>query len=356
MSTRFYFATCQTGAEKAVKAEVGAELPRLRFAFSRPGFITFKDESDEGPPLVLRNGIFTRLWGEALGQAKDPADLPALLGRVPRGALLHRFDRDLHIPGEEPEGFVRNGHIASAGRAGERAAIPAGIPEAGSRARDRAPRVGETVYDLIWIDDFHLFLGRHVHAEYMVDAPGNVPDIPLPAHSPSRAYLKIEEAFARFKPPLERGNTVLEVGCAPGGATTALLARGMRVTGVDPQYMAETVAAAPFFTHVRKPARFATPDDLRGCNPDWLVVDMSIAPAEALPELAHVLKVLRGLFGSSLRLRQGFITLKLNDWKLAAEIPSYLERLERMGFRSLHPIQLCANRQEFFVNAADFRR
>ena len=52
---------------------------------------------------------------------------------------------------------------------------------------------------------------------------------------PSRAWHKLEEllAWARITPAA--GEQVLEIGCAPGGATVALLDRGLRVVGVDPQ-------------------------------------------------------------------------------------------------------------------------
>jgi 23S rRNA (cytidine2498-2'-O)-methyltransferase len=220
---------------------------------------------------------------------------------------------------------------------------------------NRVPQPGDEVYSLIWVDDFHVFLGRHVHSERLTVFPGNMPRIPLSAESPSRAYLKIEEAFCRFKPALEAGMRALEVGCAPGGATTAMLKRGLSVTGVDPQRMDEAVAASPAFSFIRKPARFLTPADLAGVNPDLLVMDMSIAPTEAINELAHVISLLRGNFGRQLRLRQGFLTLKLTDWKLAAEIPSYLKRLEALGFHGLRPIQLCSNRQEFFVWSSRFK-
>jgi len=347
VNPRFYFSTCQAGAEKAVKAEIAAEFPGLRFAFSRPGFVTFKEEPGNAMPLVLSRGIFTRLWGEVLGQTKERAGLPALLSLVPHGATLHCFDRDTFEPGREPEGFAPNGNVA---------AIMSQITgkEDPAPAVSGRPVVGSPVYDLIWVDDFHLFLGRHIHGAFMSGSPGNRMDLALPEGAPSRAWLKIEEALARFKPSMEQARIVLEVGCAPGGATTALLGRGLQVTGVDPQFMDEKVLSDSRFAHIRKPARFLTADELRDCNPDWIVMDMSIQPDEALPELAHVIKVLRNLYRENLCLRQGFLTLKLNDWKFAAEIPRYLERLESIGFKELHPVQLCSNRREFFVWAPRF--
>ena len=342
MNPRFYFSVCQVGAEKAVKAEVLLEFPQLRFAFSRPGFITFKEEDDVTPELVLKRGIFTRLWGVVLGQTKDRTAFKDIFALIPKNGIVQAFDRDQHIPGDEPPDYFKNGNI--------QAMLTAEL----FKTSNAKPLPGNAVYSLIWIDDFHVFLGRHTHTENLSTAPGNNPDLPLPEESPSRAWLKIEEAFYRFKPIITKGQATLEVGCAPGGASTAILSRGLFVTGIDPQKMDPRVLANPNFTSVKKFARYVTPDDLRSCNPDLLVMDMSIPPADALAELAHVISVLRALYGKELKIRQGFFTLKLNDWKLVSEIPAYLKRLSQIGFNDLHPTQLCSNRQEFFVWAKRF--
>lgn len=347
MNPRFYFSSCQVGAEKAVKAEIAREFPQLRFAFSRPGFITFKEADDAAPALVCRRSVFTRLWGEALGQAKDRESLAALIEGIPAGAVVQCFDRDEHVPGEEPPPFVRHGRIRRL------------LSECGLPVPDGAPRPGQAVYSLIWIDDFHVFLGRHVYsdslsAEGLSGLPGNIVDLPLPEASPSRAYLKIEEAIYRFKGDVREGMSALELGCAPGGASTALLARGLRVTGVDPQYMAPSVFSHPRFTSIRKETRHLTAEDLKRVNPDWLVMDMSIAPLEALDQLSYALSLLVKNFGPDLRLRGGFLTIKMNDWDFVSSIPLYLKRIGQIGFRDLRPLQLCSNRREFFVWAPRF--
>jgi len=342
MNPRFYFSVCQVGSEKAVKAEVLLEFPQLRFAFSRPGFITFKEEDDSSSELILKRGIFTRLWGVVLGQTKDRAAIKEIFALIPKNGIVQAFDRDQHTPGDEPPEFVRNGNICAL------------LAAESFHMTETKPLPGNTVHCLIWIDDFHVFLGRHTHTENLSTAPGNNPDIPLPEDSPSRAWLKIEEAFYRFKPIISKGQTALEVGCAPGGASTAMLNRGLFVTGIDPQNMDLRVSANPNFTSVKKFARYVTANDLRSCNPDFLVMDMSIPPVDALAELAHIISVLRPLYGKDLKIRQGFFTLKLNDWRLASEIPQYLKRLSQIGFRDFHPVQLCSNRQEFFVWAERF--
>jgi len=345
MNPRFYFATCQVGAEKAVKAEVLAEHPQLRFSFSRPGFITFKEESDEKKALVLQWGIFTRLWGEVVGQTKDRATLPELLKLIPPHQVVQIFDRDQYVPGDEPDYFVQHSHIRKI------------ADEFADLKWNAVPQLGAQVYSLIWVDDFHVFLGRHQYTDHMTSAPGNMPAIQLAEESPSRAYLKIEEAFYRFKPKIEKGLHVLEVGCSPGGATVSMISRGMMVTGVDPKNMDPKIYKLPGFKHIQKCAKDVTASDLSmlNINPSWLVLDMNTAPLETLDELAHVISLLRKNLGKNMKLNQGFLTIKLNDWKFAQSIPLYLKRLEQIGFKDLHPIQLCSNRQEFFVYASQFK-
>jgi len=119
--------------------------------------------------------------------------------------------------------------------------------------------------------------------------------------------------------------------------------------------MAESVAARKGFRHVRKPARYAEVSDLSGVNPDWIVMDMSIPPKDALGELSHVIGLLRDIHGKKLAVRRGFLTLKLNDWKYVSDIPFFLKRLGQIGFENLQCVQLAHNRQEIFVYSSKFR-
>jgi 23S rRNA C2498 (ribose-2'-O)-methylase RlmM len=153
---------------------------------------------------------------------------------------------------------------------------------------------------------------------------------------------------------MKKGLKVLEIGSAPGGGTMAMLDRGLDVTGIDPQHMDKRVHVMRGFTQIRKAADFIVAEDLGACNPQWLVTDMNIAPLEALDQLANIVALLKKVHGRKLCLNRGFLTIKLNDWKFQSYIPLYLRRLQQMGFRDLHPVQLCSNRQEFFVYAPRF--
>ena len=210
----------------------------------------------------------------------------------------------------------------------------------------------ESVIDLIWIENFHLFMGQHQHHAELDPSPGNQPDIKLPKEAPSRAYLKIAEAIHRFKPKHQRGDTALEVGCSPGGATFAMISLGMNVTGIDPKFMDKRIQTNPHFKHIQKTAKTVTATELIHENPDWIVMDMNIAPLEAIDELAHILTCLKKNSGNRMNLKYGFLTLKLNDWKFVGQIPLYLKRLKECGFKEIQAMQLMTNRQEFFVFAS----
>ena len=65
------------GAEKAVKGEVAQRWPDFRFAYSRPGFLTFKlPEQQYLTPDFNLASVFARAYGFSLGKVSpgDPAD------------------------------------------------------------------------------------------------------------------------------------------------------------------------------------------------------------------------------------------------------------------------------------------
>lgn len=360
---RFYYLVCQFGAEKTAKAEVLETYPELKFAFSRPGFVTFKEPELSAPLRAWnRDWIFVRVWGLSRGQATT-AD--AALGLEQEFILpdaqsksVECFDRDTWVPGDEPDGWRLGSRCQEAVERWElRSATPVVDRNRASSAR----------FQWIWMDPDRLFLGevpvpgtklppqgRHL-------APGNLCPIELDSRAPSRAYLKLAEAFVRFgADELKnlKGKTALEIGCSPGGATFWMLSHGMQVLGVDPKRSNDVVDRHPLYRHILKLAKTVQESDLQGFNPEWIVMDMNLKPLEALDELAHVLKLLKKVHAQKMNLKKGFLTIKLNDWKLAVETPGYLKRLESLGFhvRSNESgvFQLASNRQEFGV-VAEFR-
>ncbi len=327
----FYFATCQAGFEKALKSEVMSRYPTLTFAFSRPGFVTFTNKNPNQPleltllPLLQ----FARLFGESIAQQKNIQNQNELLSwlteqGVSASSTLHVFAREEALS-LDPNFETILKYFVDA----------------------QSPK-SDFIFDLIYIDEGHYFLGRHrARALPFFNTPNNRFEKSVHPDSPSTAYLKIEEAIERFEAQLTPGASVLEIGCSPGGASLALLHRKQNVIGVDPKKMDPRILAHPNFHSIQKPGSALSLDDLKNVSPESIVIDMNLAPLEAIDELTHALKCI----SNKKKLKYGFFTLKLNHLDFAQHLPLYVKRLEQLGFKVKYQHQLSVNKQETFVFA-----
>ena len=307
----FAFATCLPGLEPAVKRDVARARPDLRFAYSRPGLVTFKSSRAIAPDDAA-GSVFARVWGRSIGAAGDPAAAAVQLAAydVQR---VHAFARD-------PD-----------------AAIALGVWQAigpGGAARD-----GELVADVIVAADEPAWLGVHRHDASRPSHAGGAIPVDVPGDAPSRAYAKLEEAIAWAKLPIEPGQVAVEIGAAPGGALLALARRGVTAFGVDTAELAPHVRALPNVHHVAKKVGALRWEDLPE-RVDWLLVDVNLAPQVALHEVARLMPRLRSsLIGA-------VITLKLNDWRFVDELPELVARIRHMGFAEVTLRHLPSNRRE----------
>ncbi len=339
----FLFTLCQPGAESALKSEISREHPDLRFAYSRPGFVTFKHENGEAfkADFILRS-VFARAYGLSFGKVSE-GDLEKGLEFVKRlttaGARVcwHVTERDLFVPGDEPLGYQRGAWIARA-RQAFLDALPA--KERHQLDDQSAPKTGDKVLDLIAVEENEWWFGLHQHNARHSSFPGGRPQITLPADAPSRAYLKIEEAIRLSGFDVRANDTAVEIGSAPGGASFALLERGLNVIGIDPGAMDPRILAHPKYKHFDRPVNRVAREELPE-HVHWLLLDMNVAPSVtlfAVDRLAHRLQ--NSLLGV-------FLTIKLNQWKIADEIPGMLAHVREMGITQVRARQLSSNRQEF---------
>jgi 23S rRNA (cytidine2498-2'-O)-methyltransferase len=107
---------------------------------------------------------------------------------------------------------------------------------------------------------------------------GGMHRMPLDPHAPSRSYLKIEEAFDLMGEEPRPGQTVVDLGAAPGGWTYAFLKRGCHVTAVDHAELRLTSLGGldGRFTHLKENGISYTPPR-QNLPVDWLVSDMLVA-------------------------------------------------------------------------------
>ncbi len=347
LSGPFVFTICRAGAELALKAEVARLHPEWRFAYSRPGFVTFRTDSHVAADFPF-DFVFARAAGVSLGTVASEDELLAAAKRLraetDRPLTLHVFARG----GADPEEEVSD---VSGPKVAELCARLKSAAPPGTFAPSGTPRVGDLVLDVILGEGEPPWLGCHVHGDGHSPHPGGQVALTLPAEAPSRAWLKIEEALRWSGLPLRAGEVAVELGSAPGGTSWALLDRGLTVIGLDPGAMDPRVLARPGFSHLKM-----TLGDLRREHlpqrVDWLLLDVNLAPQIALHQTRRIVSMLRPT------LRGVIFTLKLNEerWKSAAEVPSLCRRVAGMGLVSVRATHLSANRREICLVASAPKR
>ena len=314
------------GSEKALKSEVAIARPDWRLSYQRRGFVTFKADSPFTLDSLEVDLACARRLCLSLGKAQTREDAVRLIEQaLPPGAprILHhaRFhERKMQ-----------------------------GLPCGGR------PEIGEIIGTVVELGPEEFWAGIHRHAPFLSPDPAGDSGIVMPAESPSRAWLKLEEAVRFFGLEFTPADIVVELGCAPGGVVLALLRRGVSVIGVDPAKMADVVLASaianrqdtppdkPWFFHCRKPAALASKRDL-GQDVTWFMSDMNQSPEVVLKECGRFRGMAPGIRGV-------LITLKLTNLSQIAEKKAWFASLAGMGFKTIRLQQLSVHHKEFALLA-----
>lgn len=366
----FIYVTCQVGAEPALKRELAHKWPAFRFAFSRPGFLTFKvpPEAALADDFDLRS-VFARAYGFSLGKAEGEtieqraAEVWKLAGSQEFDAV-HVWQRDLHEPGHrgydpgqsdlaaQAEAAIRaagklsDGPGAKAGSDISQEAADSTVGLATAVKIYSPPNTAlpeQKILDCVIVEPNQWWIGYHRASSIASRWPGGLFPIPLPADAVSRAYLKMEEALAWSRMPLHAGDLWAEIGSAPGGASQALLSHGLKVIGIDPADMDPVVLANPEFTHWKKRGADVRRREFRRVK--CLTVDINVAPSYTLDTVEAIVT------HPEVKIRGLLLTLKLSDWKLADQMPEFIDRVRSWGYGNVRARQLHHNRQEVCVAA-----
>ncbi|MBS1964180.1 MAG: hypothetical protein JST04_18350 [Bdellovibrionales bacterium] len=325
----FLVVFAREGQEDFVKNEFGLRFLGTKFSFSRPGFLSFKRAHAETGATIewraadaanlifpLRTGFFVGKWTEGKGFAPiEGFDIATSAHRH-----VHAIDaytkKDPRTEGEtltlDEGAFARRFPEAAEG-----------LRTADAKRADRAgwnsrAEPGERILNAIAVSEKEVWFALTDLRDSEFGWPGGESRIERAAESPSRASVKIEEAIALLErktggPILKAGERAIEIGSAPGGACHALLARGLKVTGVDRAEMAPVVANHPNFTRVDSSiGDWMFPETTAA---EWIAIDINAEPKVALREAKPLVDYLkRGVRGI-------FFTLKLNqiDFALVAE-------------------------------------
>ena len=271
-------ALCRAGFEKEVAAELN-DLARDReiFGYVRAsngsGFAEYVCSSSEDTEKLMRGVLFSDLvfirhWfmssgaiaGLAAGERVEPLldslkVLPGVSDFTPH-TLDTNEGKSLGTLAKSIRGHLLNKH----GRVLETHADWCG--------------------DLLFIDGSTAFVGCHL-AKNSSSWPSGIPRLKQPRGAPSRATLKLEEAWHHFVPKTEwekrltPGMSATDLGAAPGGWTWQLVNKSMFVDAVDNGGMDSQLMESGQVRHHRidafqyKPAKPS----------DWLVCDIADKPA-----------------------------------------------------------------------------
>ena len=347
----FLFVTCQNGAERALKVEVAREWPDFRFAYSRPGFVTFKLPAGHGlkADFDLRS-VFGRAHGFSLGKVTgfSPLELSdGLWTQIgsQRFDRLHVWQRDVLPAGDH--GF-EPGPTEAAKTAREAILAPnlntrSPVPRPPTIGWLNPAEAGNLVLDCVVVEPNEWWVGYHQAKSSPSFFAGGFFPIVAPPDMVSRAFLKMEEGLRWSGLPFKAGEQCVEIGCSPGGASQALLERGLQVTGIDPADVDPRVLADPRFTHVKKRGADVRRREFR--EMDWLTADINVAPNYTLDTVEAIVT------HSGVHIPGLLLTLKLIEWEMATDIPAYLDRIRSWGYTRVAARQLQHNRQEICVAA-----
>lgn len=330
IESEFVFALTNIGSERALKLEVESMGLGWRLSYQRRGFVTFKMPSRDGyfslssldHPLACARRLCL-----SLGKSSTREDAEGKIKLHPAycGGPIHQVqftNRKMEgMPGESLE----------------------------------RPKTGECIGTVVEFGPDEYWAGLHLHSPYLSPDPGGDSSIVMPEESPSRAWLKLEEAVRFFDIGLSPKDIVVELGCAPGGVVLALLQRGISVIGVDPAQMAPVVLEsavlerryAPvdraWFYHCCKPAALAGKRDL-GKGVTWFMSDMNQSPAVVIKECERFCKMSPTICGV-------LITLKLTDLLQVVEKQQWFDGLSAIGFTNIRLQQLSVHHTEFALLA-----
>ncbi|WP_172250854.1 SAM-dependent methyltransferase [Saccharibacillus deserti] len=152
----------------------------------------------------------------------------------------------------------------------------------------------------------------------------------------SRAKFKLLEAEREFGLDLSAYRSAVDIGAAPGGWTSLLLERGLKVTAVDPAKLHPSLLKMPNLTYIRKNAAEMK---FRENEFDLLVCDMSWSPK-------LMVQLVTGLLHALTPGGTAVVTIKLMHKKPMALIKEVIASFEESRLQVQGAKQLFHNREE----------
>ncbi|MDQ2075239.1 23S rRNA (cytidine(2498)-2'-O)-methyltransferase RlmM [Marinimicrobium sp. ABcell2] len=282
------FLHCRPGFEKECAAEItqrAGERGQYGYIKTKDGsaFVLFVTQDQDGALALIKHLpfqelVFTRQWFAA---APIVTHLPPEDRVSPLLAVAETFPATRELVVETPD--------SNEGK--ELSALGRKFTGPFSRALRQA---GQLQAEAPWF--LHLLFLSGQRAYIGISPSGNrapwpmgIPRLRQPKGAPSRATLKLEEAWHHFIPAQEwdfrlaNGMHAVDLGAAPGGWTWQLVRRGMFVDAVDNGPMAKELMDSGLVTHQRVDGFLYRPEK----PVHWLVCDIADKPARVASLISH---------------------------------------------------------------------
>jgi 23S rRNA (cytidine2498-2'-O)-methyltransferase len=275
--------TCQAGFESQLVREL-AELHGRAVGEHGPGWVWLGDENESSTGgLVLPQMAFAHLTMLAPVELRGDS-VNALAARVAEFFLT--AIRNERIDAVWPNVWLGPQELVGLGRriSGVEAAFGEALKKKLSRVAKLAvadlPR-GTSEAPVRGLFVFFVDFGRaFVAREAFVHGPRRMADDVL---APSRSYLKIEEAYVVLGREPQAGESVCDLGAAPGGWSYSAAKRGARVIAVDNGPLKGGALDHPAIEHRREDAFAFRPAE--GNRFDWLLCDLVEDPHHVLQNI-----------------------------------------------------------------------
>lgn len=165
----------------------------------------------------------------------------------------------------------------------------------------------------------------------------------LPDQAPSRAWLKIAQAFDYFKFDRSHFKNAIEIGSAPGGASFFLAQQHFQLIGIDPGEMSQQFKSMTKFLHIKKSVQDITKSQLPS-QVDLLAVDTNLPAVQSVKESIRI----ASFYPDSLK--EIFLTIKLPIPKLIAQLENHKRAIRKLGFNVTYK-QLPSHHREILLYA-----
>ena len=319
----FLLIGCRHGSEPALEIRQKIAFPSFRKSYWRKGLVTFRVPPQtltdsqwndfEIPADVLDKLVFARIGIRSLGQVTGQTD-------EQRIAATHQLLTSIHF--QAVHVWKRDPRLKVDTESIHRKLTESFV----SLNKNLFLSTTHLILDCVIDSENRWWIGVHNNQSRAGQWPGGYYTHQVPARKISRAWLKLDEAIARFGINFHPGERVCELGAAPGGACQRLLEANLEVIGVDPAAIDSQIAEHTCFTHWKKRARDLKMKSFYGF--DWILTDMNIDPASTMTALERI------LVSPSLRPQGIIATLKLSDVSIAEKIGEWCTSFVSWGYQT----------------------